>query len=193
MRNIIRTQLDNERGSALLIAMMVIVALTAIAVVTVRISTTNLDTAANEKFHEMNFFKTDADSELTTELIEQNVAERGFIVDPLDPGYGPSGDLKIYNPEFFNNPKTLSCPTETNRDVQINYDSAPHTVNRTYVTVSGDRQLNLGSAVQLPEGYHGRGKGSASGGVVIIYTIRNFGRGMNNSQTRITLRWRHVT
>jgi cell division protein FtsL len=193
MRKIFGSQLSNESGSALLLALMVLVVLSALAVVTIRISTTNLDTAANEKFHEMNFFKTDADSELVAEIIEQNIQERGFTIDPLDPGYGNNGDIGIYNPTFFNNGKALSCPSETNRDVQVDYDVDPETRNTTYVTVGGDRQFNPGSAIQLPEGYHGRGKGSASGGVQIIYSIRNFGRGLGNSQTRVTMRWRHVT
>lgn len=186
--------LGNEDGFALVISMMVLVALTALAVVTIRMSGSNLDQAASDKFHKMNFFKTDADTDLVSELIEQNIEKRGFGSAAPPIPYGNNGDINVYNSSFYLNTEDGICknniPTETNRDIQIE-NSAGET-NSSYVRVYGDRQFNPGSGIEIAAGYHGRGKSAASGGIQIIYTIRNFGRGLSSSQTRISARWRHV-
>lgn len=186
--------LTNENGSALIIAILVLVALTAVAMVTIRISTTNLDQAANDKFHKMNFVKTDADTGLVAEMIEQNIEERGLNTGMPPSTYGNSGDINVYNPDFHMNAEDAICenniPTETNRDIQVSNNSGEQ--NETYIKVYGNRSFTPGSGIEIAAGYHGRGKSAASGGVQIIYTIRAYGRGLSNSQTRLSLRWRHV-
>jgi hypothetical protein len=196
MRNNPGSILANENGSALVISILVLVAMTAVAMVTIRISTVNLDQASNDKYHKMNFVKTDADTGLVAEMIEQTIEKRGLGVDNSTPpvAYGNSGDINVYNPNYHMNGEDAVCenniPTETNRDIQVSNRSGEQ--NDTYIRVYGDRSFTPGSGIEIAAGYHGRGKGAASGGVQIIYTIRAYGRGLSNSQTRLSLRWRHV-
>lgn len=194
MRNNPIAILNNEKGFALIIAMMVLVGLTALAIVTAKISSTNLNQAANDKFHKMNFFKTDADTELVSEIIEQNIEKRGFGSGAPPINYGNNGDIDVYNSDFYLNTQEAVCqdniPSATNRDIQVANSGGER--NTSYIRVYGNRQFNPGSGIEVAAGYHGRGKSAASGGVQIIYTIRNFGQGLGNSQTRIAARWRHV-
>jgi hypothetical protein len=186
--------LNNEEGFVLVIAMMVMVGLTALAVVTAKISSTNLNQAANDKFHKMNFFKTDADTELVSEMIEQNIEQRGFGSGAPPLPYGNNGDIEVYTSSFYLNTEEAVCqdniPTKANRDIQVANSGGER--NDSYIRVYGNRAFNPGSGIEIAAGYHGRGKSAASGGVQIIYTIRNFGHGLGNSQTRIAAGWRHV-
>lgn len=194
MRNQPLSVISNQNGLALIFALMVLVALTSVAMVAIRIGTSNLDQAAYDKFHKMNFFKTDADTELVSEMIEQNIEQRGFGDASPPIGYGNDGSISVYKSDFYLNTEDPTCavniPTETNRDIQVTNSSDE--TNESFIRVYGDRQFNPGSGIEIAAGYHGRGKGAASGGVQIIYTIRAYGKGMGSSQTRLSLRWRHV-
>lgn len=194
MHKKIVSNLTNQDGMALLFALMVLVALTSLALVAARIGTSNLDQAANDEFHKMNFFKTDADTELVSEMIEQNIEKRGFggAAPPIP--YGNNGDIDVYVSDFYLNTEDPTCqlniPTETNRDIQVANTGGE--TNTSYIRVFGNRQFNPGSGIEIAAGYHGRGKSAASGGVQIVYTIRAYGKGLGKSQSRLSLRWRHV-
>lgn len=179
----------NESGNVLLLAVMVMVALTAVALTSARISNTNMATSTNEKFHKGNFFKTDGDVEVSTAVLIETVNER------QTPTPGATGGLAVNNPDFIYNPPGIACPTPANADVQLNVaggGAASDFKNDTFVTYSIQERINPGNAIQIAEGYHGRGKGLASGGLIRIYTTRGLGIGMGNSQTRITSTYQHV-
>ncbi|RJQ81662.1 MAG: hypothetical protein C4519_08645 [Desulfobacteraceae bacterium] len=181
----------NQEGSALLIAVLVMVAITIIGVIAIQTSSTELSIAAHDKWHKMTFFGTDGvTSEITPELIEQAIEERGFG-DTTPVAYGPSGDLQVHVSDFYLNEEgtcEANIPSPTNRDVEI----ANQGETSVYLRIYGDTEFSPGNALQLPEGYHGRGKGAAGGGAIIIYNVRGLGIGANETKARISTRYMHV-
>lgn len=178
----------NENGSVLLLVVLVLIAVTLLGIVATRIGYIEMDTATNDKVHKMTWFATDAGCQATTQLIEQNIEERGFGAAPVK-----YGAIDILTGDFYNNtPNSAApaqnCPTAANRDIEMS-DVGQSIV---YVKVYGNTELSTGNALQIAAGDKGRGKGLAGGGAQIIYDIRSRGQGPADSQARILLRWRHL-
>lgn len=82
-------------------------------------------------------------------------------------------------------------PSDINRDFYLpaNYsDGAP----RTNVVVEGATTLGSGAAITMLMGYHGKGKGLAAGGSALEYLVSSKHEGLNNSQAKVCVGWRHV-
>lgn len=178
----------DQKGSVLVITLLVILALTAIGITAIRTSSLDVKIAANDKFHKMTFYAADGGAQMTTELIEQNIEERGF-------GEGPvmREDVKVITGDFYlNEEDTMMCsnndPSETNRDIEAP-DMGQGTV---YIKAYGNTKLSTGSALQISAGDKGRGKGLSGGGAQIVYDIRGFGKGLSNSESRVLVRWVHL-
>jgi hypothetical protein len=191
-RSILKMDLRNEKGSALITAVLILMVVTVIGIVASRTANMELQIATHDKVHKMTWFATDAVCELSAELIEQNIEQRGFGSEPTPFAYGASEDLTVYTSELFMNTEGPTCasnvPEEDNRDVAL----VGLGQSAVSVRIYGDTMLSSGNAIQLPEGYHGRGKGLAGGGAQIVYVIRGLGRGAVNSEARIASGWRHV-
>lgn len=178
----------NEEGSMLIVVVLVLMVVTVIGILSTRTALIEQQIATKDKIHKMTWHATDAVVDgLMPELIEQNIAERGFGSQTPPFNYGNTNDLDVYNSEFYMN-ETCAIPSETNRDVEMSGLSQT-TVD---TVVYGVTSLSEGNAIQLPEGYHGRGKGLAGGGAQINFVIRGLGRGADNSQSRVSAGWRHV-
>ncbi len=186
MDNMLAKNIKNQCGSALVIVMMVLLAVTSLSIMAVRTGTTELDVAANDKFHKMVFFAADGANEMTTQLVEQNIEERGFSTSTW-------GTVTVLTGGFFNNTEDTAVPgnnipSETNRDLEV-----PGMGESTvYLKVYGNSALSTGSALQIAAGYEGIGKGVAGGGAQIVYEIRSLATGPSRSLSRIWLRWRHL-
>lgn len=179
----------NQNGSALVLVMAVLLAVTALSIMAVRTGSTELDVAANDKFHKVVFFAADGANEMTTELIEQNIEVRGFGTAT----WGDSGEVAILNGDFYANAEDTmipanNIPSETNRDIEVP-DMGDSSV---YLRVYGNSALSTGSALQIAAGYEGIGKSVAGGGARIVYEIRSLATGPASSRARIWLRWRHL-
>ena len=180
--------LRNEDGSALIVTVLILMTMTVIGILATRTATIELQVAGHDKVHKMTWYATDAVCDgLVPELIEQNIEQRGFGKTDDVIQYGPSGSLDIYTSEFYTN-QACCVPTPTDRDIEMSG------LNDTDVSVCvfGRTRFMPGNAIQLPEGYHGRGKGMAGGGAQIIYIIRGLGRGPADSEARVAMGWRHV-
>lgn len=189
MNKELSTIVGNERGSALIIAVLVLLTMTIIGILASRTALIEQQVATSDKVHKMVWHATDAVVDgLMPELIEQNIAKRGFGSGAPPIQYGNTANLDIYTSDFFLN-ENCAIPSETNRDVQAN--GLSNTTVR--VSVFGSTSFSPGNAIQLPEGYHGRGKGLAGGGAQLLYIIRGFGKGPANAESRITTGWRHLT
>lgn len=178
----------NEQGSMLIVVVLVLMVVTVIGILATRSALIEQQVATNDKVHKMTWHATDAVTDgLMPELIEQNIAQRGFGSQTPPITYGNSTNLGIYTSEFYLN-ETCAVPSETNRDVEM----AGLSQTTIGVSVFGVTSLSPGNAIQLPEGYHGRGKGLAGGGAQLQFVIRGLGRGADNSQSRVSSGWRHV-
>jgi hypothetical protein len=181
--------MNNQNGSVLVMVLVVLLALTALGIMAMRTGNTELDVAANDKFHKMVFFAADGVNEMTTELIEQNIEERGFSTST----WGGTGEVSIANGDFYANAEDSmvpdnNIPSPTNRDIEVPNMGE----NSVYLRVYGNSTLSTGSALQIAAGYEGIGKSVAGGGAQIVYEVRSLGTGPAGSRARIWLRWRHL-
>lgn len=189
MQKAFKTRLKDEAGNTLLVAVLVMMSLTALAILAAQISGTNLDTAVNDKHHKANYFKTDADMEIFNQVLIDTVTDRQWQT------LGGGSGITINNPEFAYNSAGLSCPDKNNSDVELTKAGGsmdPNWKNHTYVTVSVMESINAGNSLLIADGYDGFGKSMAGGGLIRTYTIRGLGIGLGNSQTRLTTQYQHV-
>jgi hypothetical protein len=197
--------LRNERGSALVVALLMLVVLTLIGISASSTSTFELQISGNDKLYKMAFYQADGGTEAGAELIEQNIEERdwnkvdgngdldpttGTLISGSDPYYRGNVGVESPNP-YLNTDIGATVPSDGNRDAVIPQNPAagePH----TNILMGGDSVLSTGSAVLLASGYEGMGKGAGGGGVWIVYNIRAQHQGVRNSTSRINQQWRHV-
>ena len=204
----------NDRGSALVIALLMLVVLTLIGISATTTTTFELQIATNDRLARTAFYVADSSTELGGELIEQNIEERdwdkvdgsgdldndsGTDIDGSNPYY--RGNVRIESPNPYLNrapldpipadPTNSADPTTANRDF-VHTKNAPDSDPHTNIRVRGNSTLSTGSAVQLIAGYEGKGKGASSGGAWITYDVRAYHQNVRNTQVRILLGWRHV-
>lgn len=199
--------LRNERGSALVVALLMLVVLTLIGISASTTTTFELQISGNDKLYKMAFYQADGGTEAGAELIEQNIEERdwnkvdgngdldpttGTAIDGSNPYYRGYVRVESENP-YMNADIGTAVPSDGNRDVVIPADFVPGSdAPHTNILMGGDPVLSTGSAVLLASGYEGMGKGAGGGGVWIIYDVRAQHEGVRNSTSRINQHWRHV-
>ena len=180
----------NETGSALVIAMLVLMLLTIIGIAATRTTDTELQISTNEKWHSIIFYGADGGSETGIELLEQNIFAAGF--DDSGDGNFIRGDISGPSLNFYMNPNPPSpMPGDANRDAFMPAaypPNAPHTNLR----IGGNPRLSQGSAIQMAAGYDGKGKGAANGGGFITYDICSQRIDRIDSEAAVWIQWRHL-
>ena len=211
------SDIDNQRGSALVIALLMLVVLTLIGISASTTTTFELQIATNDKLFKSAFYAADGATEMCGEAIEQNIAERnwsnqtargnvavwrraqksdGTLVDLTD------GNLYLNRDDDLipgtTDQGVSGLPTDQNHDLiypltAVNTGTWTLTgAAHTSMKVVGNTTLSTGSAVQLIAGYEGKGKGASGGGAWITYDVRANRNDVRNTQARILLGWRHV-
>ena len=196
--------LDNERGSVLLVSVLVLLLLTIIGIFATTTTDIELRISGNEKLAKIAFYEADGGTEFCRELLEQNIAcPEGFptvtsetyaIIPP-----GETHGVFVDTPVFYLNEKDEddpSLPCDANRDihipnnydVQVDDDNAPH----TNLTVEGVIRLATGSAIEMAAAYEGVGYSVAEGGAHRIYDIYSQRIGRANSKACVCIEYRHV-
>ncbi|MCP4116029.1 MAG: hypothetical protein GY737_11610 [Desulfobacteraceae bacterium] len=180
----------NETGSALVIAMLILMLLTIIGIAASRSTDTELQISTNEKWHTIIFYGADGGSETGIELLEQNISSAGF--DDSGDGNFIRGNIAGPSLNFYMNatPPDL-VPGDPNRDafMPVVYPpNAPHTNLR----IGGNPSLSTGSAIQMAAGYEGKGKGAANGGAFIVYDVCAQRIDRIDSEGAVGVRWRHL-
>ena len=190
--------LDNNRGSALVVALLMLVVLTLIGISATTTTTFELQIAGNDRLYKQAFYAADGATEMGGELIEQNIEDRDWdfgadgvsAISPSNPL--ARGNVRLESPNPYMNREPMDgIPTDTNRDAvypRTAINSDPH----TNIKAVGNTTLSTGSAVQLIAGYEGKGKGAAGGGAWITYDVRAERRDVSDTDVRILLGWRHV-
>ncbi len=181
--------LSNENGSAIVMALGVLVVLTIVGLSASRTSIIELLIAGNAVRNKVSFYAADGGTEAGIELVEQNIEERSF---------GSStvwGATNIFTHNFWENIEDIdgvapdnNIPTVTNRDVEIPNIGG----GDVYLKMYGNTQLSSGSALSLAAGYEGKGKSLAAGGAFIVYDIRSFASAPMDSQARVLQQWLHL-
>jgi hypothetical protein len=190
--------LNNQRGSALVVALLMLVVLTLIGISATTTTTFELQIAGNDKLYKQAFYAADGATEMGGELIEQNIEDRDWdfgedgvsAVSPSNPL--ARGNVRLESPNPYMNREPMDgIPSDINRDAvypRTVINSDPH----TNIKAVGNTTLSTGSAVQLIAGYEGKGKGAAGGGAWITYDVRAERRDVHDTEVRVLLGWRHV-
>ena len=179
--------MDNQNGSAMVIALIIMALLTIIGHLATRSTRLELQTATNDLRHKQAFYTADGMTEMAAELLEQNVAcSTGFTT--LQRG----GLIEVLDNDFWkNNLVANRIPSDADRDVRIplgNDDTQPH----TNIVYGGSTGFGTGSALQIAAGYEGKGKSTAGGGAFMTFDQMVQHRGNFNAEACVTTQWRHV-
>lgn len=180
--------LQNERGSALIIALILLVVVTLAGVVSTQNSTTELKIATNDRQHKITFYDADGATELATELIEQNIEQSGFDESTL----GEDNLIEVTKLDFaLNEPDEATTPSDNNRDFYIPsgyVGQEPH----TNFKVGGEPKFGIGTGLEMAAAYEGRGKSVAQSGTKIIYDVATQRIGDQNSESVVRVQYRYV-
>lgn len=179
---------SNDKGSVLLISILILLLLTVIGIAATNTTTIELLISGNDKVHKMAFYQADGGTEVGIELVEQNIIMAGF--DSTDLANLGDVNVNVTSLNLFLN-DLPNMPDDDNRDAFFPggyVGDEPH----TNLTIAGIFSLSTGSAIQMAAGYEGVGKGVAGGGSKVVYDIWSQHDGINNSEAIIRLQWRHV-
>jgi hypothetical protein len=184
MNNIFRKKMkyifhirSNEKGSTLLLSVLILLLLTIIGIAATNTSTIEILISGNDKFHKMAFHQADGGTEVGIGLVEQSWASAGLY---------STGDVNATNPNLYMNSNPGTPPFAAS-DAHYGGNGT-----RTNLRVGGNPQLSTGSAIQMAAGYEGIGKGTAGSGGRIVYDIWSQHIGVANSEAMILLQWMHV-
>ena len=180
----IHNPLNNETGTTIVVAMMIIAIISILALSDIYSSYTESHIAGHDARYKIAFYRADGATELAAELLEQNTScATGFSNSTI-------GEVAVDELDFWMN-LSATRPTDANRD--FHFPSGYSTGQaHTNLTVGGDTALSTGGAIQMAAGYEGKGKGAAAGGSHITYDILSSHIGPFNSQALVRLQWRHV-
>lgn len=187
----------NQRGMALVSALLMLVVLSLMAIGLSMDSSMNVRIAGYQRLKARSFGFADSGLMASTDLLEDNIYEAGWdasavggITYPnLSADYGPSGTIMIMQDQgtFYMSENPGTCGE-----------------GNTTMTMTGDIQANVavqkvvakaatGGALQVAAGYAGIGKSQAGGGTHILYNIRSTGVEANGTCTVVAMHYRVVT
>jgi hypothetical protein len=211
--------IDNQRGSVINVALLILILIFLVGIGLNKISTTDIKIASNMKTAAKTFYEAEAGLEGISELLEQNVAcPLGFAdtteTPPLPAGWERiEGTFMATNLAFWRelaagdpkddgdgNPATDSRDPVTNPNIIAYYVGDPGLSDypldldkpHTSFSLGGPTRFSRGSAIQMAAGYEGLGKGAATGGASIIYDIIAMRYGDNRSESQHMIQWIHL-
>ena len=208
--------INNQRGSVINVALLILILIFLIGIGLNKISTTDIKIASNMKTEATTFYGAEAGLEGISELLELNVAcPMGFGDNTADglPGNWEriGGTFISTTPAFWRNttagdPRDDGDPgTTDDRDPATNSNIIAYYVGdpdlsvypldvdkpHTSFSLGGPTRFSRGSAIQMAAGYEGLGKGAAAGGASIIYDIFAMHYGDDGSQALHMIQWIH--
>jgi len=188
----VTNRLKDNSGSALIMAIMMLVLLTIIGLSALNNTDLELSIAGNEKAHKMAFYFAEGGNEISKELVEVAIEERGWLSESgteitLDKVTVTDKDFFLSNQNIVASSHYPDPSTPAYIDAIVDFGTGT-----TGLLFDVNTVLSSGGALQMIAGYEGKGKGSASGGAWAIYDIRSQHDGPNNSQARVWSQWLHL-
>ena len=172
--------LGNENGSALIVTLLVLAILTLVGIGANNTASTDIQIAANEKFHKMAFYHADAGVYATPKLISS----------AIDGGSNPSGTGFSYldtGTDIFYRELMGYDAYDSNVDVSFSLGG-----ENVWVDVARDRTETLaGGGAEFASGAEGVGAGSA-GSIATFFAMNSFGQGPNSSDSNVGAVYRKV-
>lgn len=170
----------DEQGSVMVVALLVLIILTVIGIGANNTTSTDIQIAANEKFHKLAFYNADAGVYATPKLIS----------DAIDSGANPSGTGFTYldtgTDKFF---RELMGYDTNDSDRDIRFVLGGRNVE---LDVQRNRAESLaGGGAEFAAGAEGIGSGS-SGGFATYYDLDSFGDGPSSATSNVGATYRKV-
>ena len=199
--------LRETRGSALIVALVVMLAVAIIGMVSLQLSTNEIRIAGSDRNYKESFYSADGTLELASELLEQNIESiTGFEQDSFPTLVTMDGETSQDSELYVNFPVEITIVNSNFWINDINEATKPSSINhdfyltgnaaighpRTNFKLGGRAETGLGGAIQMAAGYEGRGKSKAQGGGHLLYEIISQHTGRNDSEAVVRIEWRHV-
>lgn len=166
---------SNQRGSALVVAMIVLAILGALGLAALDVADMNIIISANDRDSKASFFHADSGVNVGHEVLEE------AIDDVNSTFYGNNAtDWLIQSVAAFN---------ATDYPLSIYAAGTQETSVRSGILARGFME---GSAMQIGAGYEGAGKSAAHGGTFTNFLIRSHREGARNSVAEVDMGWRHI-
>lgn len=181
----------NEDGFVMVASLLILLVLTLLGIAVNQNSETEWRIAMNDRLQKETFYRADAASELTAEVLEQSIACLGFA--NSDDGKLLSGYSNNQNESYnvyiepqkegfwrYYAPEGVGQPSDSDREivypavVDSNQKLLRDETNRrphANIKVGGNTRIASGSAIQMAAGYEGLGQGISSGGSMLLYSI----------------------
>jgi hypothetical protein len=176
----------NEDGFVMVASLLILLVLTLLGIAVNQNSETEWRIAMNDRLQKETFYRADAASELTAEVLEQSIAclgfpnsEEGKVLNGYSRDYNvyieshEEGFWRYYAPdgvEVPNNDKrhmVFPAVVDNGTFNKDQTDARPH----ANINVGGNTRIASGSAIQMAAGYEGLGQGISSGGSMLLYSI----------------------
>ena len=189
----------NERGSLLVIALIVLMMLTLIGIAITTTASLELQIAGNDRLHKTAFYKADGGTEIGYQLLEQNLGcASGFSTDEIT-GSGSTQTVKVVNTAFWQN-LDADIPDETLTDtgdpsfVHFFFPSG-YTAEHAPIPILpwAATPICLRAAPsRWSAATRARARAPAPAGRTFCMTCTPSTSGVVNSQSIIKVQWRHV-
>lgn len=181
---------DPEKGSALVIAVIVLAILAALGIASLDVADMNMFIAANDRDTKEAFFYADSGANIGHEFLEEShfsSTNSTFYDGDANLWVNATNSTCEYDTA---NPRWGDCKNCTDPEFLSFYvDGEMATYVRAGTLRSG---LLEGSAAQIGAGYEGIGKSAAHGGTYTDYLIRSRRYGKRNSFAEVDIGWRHI-
>lgn len=168
----IKSPRSEESGSALVVALLVLVILAALGYAGLEVADLNIFSSANDRDSKNTFLHADSGVNVGHEFLEEAIADVNTTFYSNDAAWR---DLP-YDPATNNNPEFLHLYINGTRGTG------------TYIH-SGqvDTESNPGESLEPATSYHGNPPGAS-----FIFLIRSHRMGERNSYAEVDIGWRHV-
>jgi hypothetical protein len=207
--------INNNRGSVINVALLILILIFLVGIGLSKISTTDVKIAGNMKTAATTFYEADAGLDAASELAELNVVcPKGFGDTPTTGTDGdglPTGweniegtfmvtDNWFWLRETADEPAGNPDPDSEgalDEDIVAYYpadyqgDQEPDRPH-TNISIGSRTRYARGSAIQMAAGYEGLGKGAAGGGGSIVFDIYATSYGERNSESHHYIQWVHL-
>lgn len=205
--------LRNERGFVLVLALVILAALSLIGIAAMNTTLLEKTIANNDKVHKRTLYQAEAAALLSTEVLEQNincllgftqtgtadetpVADLENSIRVWSRGPNPPDDMRNELAMYFDplpwtgTVCTPTFPDEPNISYPIaNVNSG---VELSDVYLGGHIAPLKGGSLVMHAGYERKGRSAAGGGTARMYDIIAVHNGLNNSQSMVVVGWRHL-
>lgn len=190
-----RFLINNQRGSILNIALLILMTLTLVVIYMSRSTTTDVKIAANEKAERVRFYSADGGGDIGIEIFEQNVACPTGFAGSATTGAIIQGKFIVKTLDIRANIEKATgfvISDSSTRDVYWPPGSAYGDQGSTSLAFGGETFHGQGASLQMSAGYEGKGKSAASGGAHLLFDIWSQYYGLNSANAQIWLRWKHL-